>query len=105
MQQSYERNTKLLWGLVVLTLIYGYLLYSRRTLTGAPLVDGSIGVILGLYVCSRPAAHAVDMIFAERTSLWRVTSKGEGLGWLALNLLVLLLGLMTIMIGVMRLVD
>ena len=105
MQQPYERNTKLLWALVVLTLIYSYLLYALRTLTGAPLVDGSIGVILGLYACSRPAAHAVDMIFAERVSLWRVTSKGEGLGWLALNLVVLLLGLMTIMIGVMRLVD
>jgi hypothetical protein len=105
MQQPYKRNTKLLWALVVLTLTYTYLLYFLRTLTGMPLLDGSIGVILGLYTCSRPAAHAVDMIFAERTSLWRVTSKGEGLGWLALNLLVLLLGLMTIMIGVMRLVD
>ena len=105
MQQPYERNQKLLWALVVLTLAYSYLLYTLRTLTGIPLLDGSIGVILGLYACSRPAAHAVDMIFAERTSLWRITSKGEGLGWLALNLLVLLLGLMTIMIGVMRLVD
>ena len=105
MQQPYERNTKLLWALVALTLAYSYLLYALPTLTGIPLLDGSIGVILGLYTCSRPAAHAVDMIFAERTTLWGVTSKGEGLGWLALNLLVLLLGLMTIMIGVMRLVD
>ena len=105
MQHQSERNTKLLWALVVLTLIYGYLPYAQRTLTGAPLLDGSIGVILGLYTCSRPAAHAVDMIFAERTTLWGVTSKRQELGWLALNLLVLLLGLMTIMIGVMRLVD
>lgn len=105
MQHQYKPNTKLLWGLVVLTLLYSYWLYFLQTLTGAPLLDGSIGVILGLYTCSRPAANAVDMIFFERTMMRQITSKWQGLGWLALNLLALLLGLVVIIIGVMRLVD
>jgi hypothetical protein len=37
--------------------------------------------------------------------LRRVSSKWHELGWLSLNLLVLLLGLIVIMIGAMRLVD
>jgi hypothetical protein len=105
MQQQYKRNTKLLWGLVVLALMYSYLLYFLDTLTGARLLDGSIGVILGLYICSRPAANAVDMLFFERGTLQRVTSNWLGIGWLALNLLVLLLGLIVIVIGVIRLVG
>jgi hypothetical protein len=95
----------LLWGLVGLTLIYSYLLYFLGTLTGVSRLDGSIGVILGLYTCSRPAANMVDMLFYERMMLRRVTSQWQELGWLSLNLLVLLLGLIVIMIGAMRLVD
>ena len=105
MQYQYERNTKLLWGLVVLALGYSYLLTFLPTLTGINLLDGSIGVILGLYICSRPAANAVDMIFFERGTLQRITSKGSGLVWLALNLLVLGLGCFVIVLGVIRLVG
>jgi len=105
MQRQYEHNTKLLWGLVVLALTYSYLLYVLPALTGNRLVDGSIGVILGLYICSRPAAHAVDLLFFERGAFRRVTSNGYELGWVALNLLVLALGCFVIIIGVMRLVE
>jgi hypothetical protein len=105
MQYQYKRNTLLLWGLVVLTLVYSYLLYFLPTLTGIPLLDGSIGVILGLYTCSRPAANAVDMFFFERGVLRRVTSKWSGFVWLALNLLVLGLGCFVIVLGVIRLVG
>ncbi len=105
MQYQYKRNSLLLWGLVVLTLMYIYLLYFLPTLTGASLLDGSIGVILGLYTCSRPAANAVDMFFFERGALRQVTSKWSGFVWLALNLLALGLGCFVIMIGVMRLVG
>ena len=105
MQYQYERNTKLLWGLVVLALGYSYLLTFLPTLAGINLLDGSIGVILGLYICSRPAANAVDMIFFERGTLRRITSKGSGLVWLALNLLALGLGCFVIIIGAMRLVE
>lgn len=105
MQYQYKRNPLVLWGLVVLTLVYSYLLYFLPTLTGIPLLDGSIGVILGLYTCSRPAANAVDMFFFERGVLRRATSKGSEFIWLALNLLVMLLGCFVIVMGVIRLVG
>lgn len=89
----------------MLALMYSYLLYFLHPLTGAPLLDGGIGVILGLYICSRPAANAVDMIFFERGALRWVTSKWSGLVWLVLNLLVLLLGCFVIVMGVIRLVG
>ena len=104
-QRQYEYNTKLLWGLAVVALTYGYLLYFLPALTGNRLVDGSIGVILGLYICSRPAAHAVDLLFFERGALRRMTSNWYELGWVALNLLVLVLGCFVIISGVMRLVE
>ena len=90
--------------LVVLGLAYNNWLYFLSTLTGVPLLDGGIGVLLGLYICSHPAANAVDMLF-ERGMLRRITSKWLGAGWLVLNLLVLAVGWMVIVTGVMRFVD
>jgi hypothetical protein len=104
-QRQYGYNTKLLWGLVALALTYSYLFYLLPTLTGNRLLDGSIGVILGLYICSHPAANAVDMLFFERSALRWGRSNWLGLGWLALNLLILLLGCFVIVIGVIRLVG
>jgi hypothetical protein len=68
-------------------------------------LDGSLGVILGLYICSHPAANAVDMLFFERYNLRQISSEWSGVGWLALNALVLLAGWMVIFIGLTRLVD
>jgi len=103
MQHPYQHNLKLLWALVVLTLGYSYWPYFFPALTAPPRLDGSIGVILGLYTCSRPAANALDMLFLERSALRRVTSKWAELAWLALNLLVMGLGCFVIVTGVIRL--
>ena len=46
------------------------LLHYLHTLTGIPVLDGSMGVTLGLYICSHPAANAVDMLFFERYNLY-----------------------------------
>jgi hypothetical protein len=102
--RSYRHNLTWLGGLVVLGLVYNNWLYFLSTLTGAPLLDGAIGVLLGLYICSQPAANAVDMLF-ERGLLRQIRSKWLRAGWLALNLLVLVLGWMVIVTGVMRFVD
>lgn len=105
MQPQYKRNMKLLWGLVVVALVYSYLIYILPTLTGQPLLDGGIGVILGLYICSRPAANMVDMIFLERGAFRGGTSKGAGVIWLGLNLLVFGWGCFVIVSGTIRLVG
>ena len=102
-QQGSGRNTRTLWLLILLAAIYGGLLYFRHGVTGHPLLDGFIGVALGLYICSRPAANAVDLLFAERYRLRLITSGWAGLGWLALNLLVFSVGFAVIVLGTRQL--
>jgi hypothetical protein len=103
-RQRNGRNTGTgaLWALILLALLYLSLVVLIPTLTGISLLDGSIGVVLGLFICSRPAGNAVDMLFYERGAFRRLTSGWAGIGWLALNLLVLLVGWLVIVSGAMR---
>jgi len=100
-QHRHRRNTRILWALALLAAVYIALLSYLHTLTGSSLLDGIIGVLLGLYICSRPAANAVDMLFFERGAL-RQLSEWSGIGWLALNMLVFLLGCAVIITGTTR---
>ncbi len=50
-QRWYSRKIKVLWGAVLLAIIYSALIYFLHTLTGTRLLDGGIGVMLGLYIC------------------------------------------------------
>jgi len=103
MPKDYQRRVRILWAVILCTLIYGALLLWLGSFTGNPFLDGVIGVVLGLYVCSHPAANAVDLLFFQRDSLRQLASGWSGLGWLALNLLALLLGWLTIATGATRL--
>ena len=100
-QHRHRRKARILWVLALLALVYIALLSYLRTLTGTNMLDGIIGVLLGLYICSRPAANAVDMLFFERGAL-RQLSEWSGIGWLALNMLVLLLGCVVVIAGATR---
>jgi len=68
------RNSATLWGLIVLAIVYSGLLRYLPALTGVPLLDGGIGVALGLYICAHPAANAVNMLFFERDRLYQMAS-------------------------------
>jgi hypothetical protein len=94
-----SRNTRTLWILILLAGIYGGLVFFWRGVAGHPVLAGFIGVGLGLYICSRPAANAVDLLFAERYSLRELTSRWSGIGWLSLNLFVFFVGFGVIMLG------
>ncbi len=89
--------------MALLGIAYSGLLFFLHTLTGTSLADGFISVLLGLYICSHPAANAVDLLFAERGALRALSSEWNGIRWLALNLLVLLIGWSVIVIGAVRL--
>jgi hypothetical protein len=104
-RRRFGRGPKILWGSVLLAMAYGSLIHYLPTLTGTILLDGIIGVVLGLYICSHPAANAIDLLFLERGVLRQVSSEWAGLGWLALNLLVLLAGWLVIVIGTTRFVS
>lgn len=95
----------MLVALVMLGIVYGGLLSSRRTLTGIHHLDGIIGVVLGLYICSRPAANLVDMLFYRRYLRYPFLSNRFVVFWLALNTLVLLMGAIVIFIGTTRFIS
>ena len=103
MQKEHQHKIRVLCGLILMVMAYGGLLLWLRTFTGNPLIDGVIGIVLGLYVCSHPAANAVDLLFFQRYSIQQLTSGWSGLGWLALNLLALLMGWLMIATGAARL--
>jgi uncharacterized membrane protein YraQ (UPF0718 family) len=104
-QHRSGRNIKTLWALILLGTAYSSLLYYRRTLTGAYKVDGFIGVLLGLYICSHPAANALDMFFFGRGARRQFSSGWSAALWLALNMLVLLIGWFVIFVGTIQLVG
>jgi hypothetical protein len=102
-QRRRRRNTMGLWGMILLAMAYAGLLHYLHTLTGINMLDGSLGVLLGLYICSHPAANAVDLLFFERHALYQISSEWSGVSWLALNVLVLLVGWIVIVIGATQL--
>jgi hypothetical protein len=104
MEQHRGRNYKTLGVVVVLALFYGGWMHTQRTITGNNTLDGVIGVLLGLFICSRPAANLLDLLFVARSSQ-SSSSEWSSLGWLVLNGLVLFVGWIVITIGATRLID
>jgi hypothetical protein len=92
-------NTRRLWALLVPAALYLAWASSFDAFGDARLLDGTIGVLLGLYICSHPAANGIDLIFLERGAFRRVTSRWSGVSWLALNGLVMFVGWLVIVAG------
>ena len=104
-RRRYRLNYPVLSALILLGMVYAAWALRLHSLTGNRLLDGGIGLVLGLYICSRPAANAVDLLFFDRHALGQLASEWEGVGWLALNLLVLFLGWVVITVGATRFVG
>ena len=103
MEQPRGRNYKTLGMVVALALLYGAWLVTQRTITGIPRLDGVIGVLLGLFICSRPAANMLDLLFSQRGQA--SSSEWSAIGWLALNGLVMMVGWITLSVGAARLIG
>ena len=88
-----------LWALLVPAAAYLAWTASGSTITGVPRIDGTVGVLLGLYACAHPAANGIDLIFKDRRSARRMTNHWDGIGWVLLNFLVMLIGWLTIVVG------
>ena len=98
-------NVKTMWMLILLAIAYGGWLYYERTLTGNNKLDGSIGVLLGLFICAHPAANLLDVLLFTDSAGGGGSSWRSALAWLALNLLVLFSGWNVIVIGTTRFVS
>ena len=99
------RNIKKLWALILLGAAYSSFLYYQHTLIGANNVEGIIGVLFGLYICSHPAAHVVDMLFFWRGGQRPFSSTRSAVMWVALNALAFLIGWAVIFVGTTQLVG
>ena len=95
----YSPNTTRMWALLVPAVAYLILTANLPTLTGTSLADGSIGVVLGLYICSQPAANGIDLFFLQRGAFRRIAPGWSGVAWLLLNALVMFAGWLVIVFG------
>ena len=104
-QQRLGCKNIMLSVLMVLGIAYSGFLYYQPTLTGRHDLDGIIGVMLGLYTSSHPAAHLVDMLFYRRAMPYQFSSKRSFVLWLFLNVLVLFISGIVIFAGTTRLIG
>ena len=104
-RQRLTRRNLLLAVLIVAGIAYSGFLYFEPTLTGKHGLDGIMGVVLGLYISSHPAAHLVEMLFYRRATRYPFSSKRSLAVWLFLNLLVLLISGIVIFVGTTRLIG
>jgi hypothetical protein len=104
-QQKVGSKIVILLVLAVVGVAYCTFVHSRGTLTGLVHLDGIIGVVLGLYICSHPAAHLIDTLFYRRGTRYRFSSTRSVVLWLALNVLVLLISGVVIFIGTTGLIG
>ncbi|MBM4338660.1 MAG: hypothetical protein FJ110_03865 [Deltaproteobacteria bacterium] len=91
--------------LAVLGVIYSILISSQRTLTGIYDLDGIIGVVFGLFICSRPAANLVDLLFYRQSVQNQFPSSRAIVLWVTLNTLILLIGGIAIFFGTTRFIG
>jgi hypothetical protein len=101
MEQPRGRNYRTLAVVIVLAIVYIGWMYVQHRITDIPRLDGIIGVLLGLFICSRPAANYLDLLFTRN----RTSSDRSLIGWLALNGVVMFAGWLVITIGATRLID
>jgi hypothetical protein len=104
-QQPLGRKVITLSVFILLGIAYSTFLYFQPTLTGRHQLDGIIGVVLGLYISSHPAANLVDMLFYRRGIRYQFSSRRSVVLWLSLNVLVLLISGIVIFIGTTRLIG
>jgi len=98
-----QRNSALLWSLMVPASAYLFWQHNWPYSSGNAVFDGMVGVVLGLFICSRPAANGIDLIFIERGAFKRILRQRAGVAWFLLNGLVMLVGWFVISVGAARL--
>ena len=105
-QERIGHNTPLLcfWVLVAGLFVGGLATLGQFTTNAR--FDGSLGMFLGLYICSNPAANMLDMLlFMNADTRERITSTSSGRFWLALNALTMLAGWVVIFCGALHFVS
>jgi len=103
-QDILSRKIIVLSVLSVAGIGYSGFLCFQPTLTGVYSLDGMIGVVLGLYITSHPAAHLIEMLFYRQAIRYSFSSRRSLVLWLSLNVFVLLISGIVIFVGTTRLI-
>src|SRR3954454_6213486 len=101
-QQAAHPRTLRMWVLLVPATAYLVWILLFPAITAGLLFDGSVGVLLGLYICAQPAANGIDLIFMQRGALRRAVAHSAGVEWLMLNALVMIVGWFVMVLGAAR---
>ena len=104
-QPRIEYHIARMWISVLLGIGYSSLFLFFYTITGSTTLDGTIGVVLGLYIGSHPAAHLLDLLYLPQGKRRELLSSEPGMVWLTVNILVLIVGIFTIVVGANRFVQ
>lgn len=98
---QYWRGRKpiVLWTFMLLALGFSGLVWTFRPLTGEVRLDGAIAVVLGLYLCSHPAANVLDLLFEDGGMRRQPGAEDRTVAWYFLNLLLLLAGWFVVWTG------
>ncbi len=100
--QKHGPNTRTLLAAVGLALVYFAALFLLHTLTGHSRWDGIIGIVLGLYISSHPAANLVNVLIFHHGAAYLGLSRRAYSWFWALNTLVMLTGLSVIFVGTLQ---
>jgi hypothetical protein len=92
---------------VLLPVAAAYLIWQSvaPAASGRDWLDSTVGLVLGLYICSRPAANGIDLFFAERGTLRRIFTRSSGVEWMLLNAAVMIAGWFVILTAASRLPE
>jgi hypothetical protein len=99
------RNARSIGQLGVMAAIaalYLGLLATLHRLSGISMLDGITGVVLGLFICSFPVRHFLDLLIYWKTEGHRFPTRRATGWWIAGNFAVLALGWLVIVTGATR---
>ena len=100
-QFSPAASSARLIAMFLLGTIYSGWFYFQGTLTGSSRFDGTIGVLLGLYMASHPAGNMLDLLlFIPADVREKILTTPTGRAWLVLNALIFLTAWFVIFIAV-----
>ena len=100
------RNMWILGSLLILGGIYIGWLSNFGAITRSNRLDGTLGILLGLYISSHPAANLLDMLLFIRADIREgLISTGSGQLWLLLNLITFIAAWAVIFTGILRFVS
>jgi hypothetical protein len=97
-----RKNYGVLGVMALLATAYYLTVYFWRPLSTAHKIEGGLGILLGLFICSKPAANLLDMLFDLLSNRFQQENALRLTVWLASNFLILLVGWFIITLGATR---